>query len=184
MRWRHRNQTWVRALSRPGAFLDVGTGVGWLAIEAALAWPALRVLGIDSWELALAFARENLAQSAAAGRVEFRSQRVEQLEETARFTLAWFPGPFISAEIADSALERLRQALVPGGWLIFGLNAPPRAPLEQALTSLRSVRSGGHSWTPHEVEEKLRAHGFERIEVYSPAPPIMFVTGRRTVSPK
>jgi len=171
-------------LSRPGAFLDIGTGVGWLAIEAALSWPALRIVGIDSWEPALSLARENLAQCAAAERVEFRLQRVEQLEETPRFTLAWLPGPFIAAEIADRALERVRNALVADGWLIFGLNAPPRAPLEQALTSLRSVRSGGHPWTPLEVEEKLQAHGFEHIEVYSPAPPIVFVAGRRTVSLK
>jgi hypothetical protein len=41
---------------RPGAFLDVGTGVGGLAIEAARVWPALRVVGIDQWEPALALA--------------------------------------------------------------------------------------------------------------------------------
>jgi len=34
-------------LQGPGAFLDVGTGVGWLAIEAAHSWPALRVVGVD-----------------------------------------------------------------------------------------------------------------------------------------
>ena len=39
-----------KVLRRPGAFLDVGTGVGWLAIEAARCWPALRVVGIDPWE--------------------------------------------------------------------------------------------------------------------------------------
>jgi hypothetical protein len=45
-------------LRQPGVFLDVGTGVGWLAIEAARCWPALRVVGIDPWERALALARE------------------------------------------------------------------------------------------------------------------------------
>lgn len=33
-------------LRQPGAFLDVGTGVGLLAIEAAHSWPALNVVGI------------------------------------------------------------------------------------------------------------------------------------------
>ena len=37
-------------LQGPGAFLDIGTGVGWLAIEAARSWPALRVVGVDPWE--------------------------------------------------------------------------------------------------------------------------------------
>jgi SAM-dependent methyltransferase len=134
-------------LRRPGAFLDSGTGVGWLAIEAARSWPALRVVGIDPWEPALTLARKNLAKSGIAERVELRSQRVEQLEEVAHFTLAWLPGPFIAAEVLDCALERIRRALRPGGWLIFGLNMPPRNRLEGTLTALRSVRSGGHPWT-------------------------------------
>jgi SAM-dependent methyltransferase len=166
-------------LQRPGAFLDVGTGVGSLAIEAARSWPALRVVGIDPWEPALTLARKNLAHSGLAERVEFRPQRVEMLEETATFTLAWVPGPFISAEVVDRALECIRRALAPGGWLIFGLYPLPSAPLEHALTCLRIVCSGGHPWTPKEVEEKLRALVFEQIEVYSPTPLIALVVAQR-----
>jgi precorrin-6B methylase 2 len=166
-------------LRQPGAFLDVGTGVGWLAIEAARSWPALRVVGIDPWEPALTLAQKNLAQSGRLERVELRHQRVEQLEETATFTLAWVPGPFISAEVVDRALERVRCALAPGGWLIFGFYPLPAAPLEHALTCLRIVRSGGYPWTSQEVEERLRALVFEQIEVYSPAPPVVHVVARR-----
>jgi methylase of polypeptide subunit release factors len=89
-------------LRRPGAFLDVGTGVGELAIEAAGSWPALRIVGIDPWEPALTLARKNLAKSGLVERVELRSQRMEQLEETATFTLAWVPGPFISADVGTA----------------------------------------------------------------------------------
>ena len=167
------------ALRRPGAFLDVGTGSGWLAIEAARSWPALRVVGVDPWEPALALARKNLAQSGVAERVELRAQLVELLQDEAAFTMAWLPGPFIAAEIADRVLERVHNALAPGGWLIFGFNPPLSTPLAEAVANLRIVRSGGHPWTSREVEEKLRAKGFEQIEVYSPAPPILFVAGRR-----
>jgi precorrin-6B methylase 2 len=166
-------------LVRPGAFLDVGTGVGAIAIEAARAWPALRVIGIDPWEPALTLARKNLAESGLAERVEFRSERVERLEETATFTLAWIPGPFISAEVVDRALQRVRCALAPGGWLIFGFYPLPSAPLEQALVRLRIVRGGGYPWTAQEVEEKLRALDFRQIEVYSPAPPVTLVIAQR-----
>jgi ubiquinone/menaquinone biosynthesis C-methylase UbiE len=171
-------------LRRPGAFLDVGTGVGRLAIEAAHSWPVLRVVGVDPWEPALTLARKNRAESGVAKRVELRSQRVEQLEEEATFTLAWLPGPFIAAEIADRVLERVYRALVPGGWLIFGFNPPAPGALAEALASLRIVRSGGYPWTSREVEEKLEAHGFEQIEAYSPMPAILFVAGRRPVSPE
>jgi precorrin-6B methylase 2 len=170
------------ALRRLGAFLDVGTGGGWLAIEAARSWPALRVIGIDPWEPALLLARKNLAQSGVAERVELRAQSVELLQEEAAYTVAWLPGPFIAAEIADRVLDRVHHALVPGGWLIFGFNPPLPTPLAEAVASLRIVRSGGHPWTSREVQEKLRANGFEQIEVYSPAPPILFVVGRRPVT--
>lgn len=64
-------------LQSPGAFLDVGTGVGWLAIEAARSWPALAVVGIDPWDPSLTLARTNLATSGATGRIEFRAQAIE-----------------------------------------------------------------------------------------------------------
>lgn len=91
-------------LKQPGALLDVGTGVGWLAIEAARSWPALRVVGIDSWEAALILARKNLAQSDVAERVELRSQRVEQLDDEKMFTLACCRDP------------SLRQSSWPSRW--------------------------------------------------------------------
>jgi methylase of polypeptide subunit release factors len=99
-------------LRQPGAFLDIGTNVGWIAIDAARSWPALRVVGIDPWERALDLARRNLAQSGVGERVEFRLQRIEQLEDKAVFTLAWLPAVFVAAEIMDAALERIYQALV------------------------------------------------------------------------
>ena len=171
-------------LQQPGVFLDIGTGVGWLAIEAARTWPVLRVVGIDSWEAALTLAHKNLAQSGVSERVELRSQRVEQLDDEKIFTLAWLPGPFIAAELMAVALERIYRALAPGGWLIIGLYVPASDKLGQALTNLRVVRSGGHPWTTSELEDRLEALGFDRIEALSPSPPIMFVLGQRPDGPR
>lgn len=84
----------------------------------------------------------------------------------------------MATEIADQALERIHRALAPAGWLIFGVNAPPRDALEEALVSLRLTRSGGHPWTPMEVEERLRAHAYKQIEAFAPALPIRFVIAR------
>jgi methylase of polypeptide subunit release factors len=85
-----------------GALFLIGTGLGWLAIEAAGSWPALRVVGIDSWEPALTLGRKNLAQSGVAERVELRSHTVEHLDDEKIFTLASLPGPFVAV-----ALERI-----------------------------------------------------------------------------
>lgn len=165
-------------LQQPGTFLDVGAGVGWLAIEAAQSWPALHVVGIDSWQPALDLARKNLAQSSLAERVEFRSQRIEELRDEAVFSLAWLPAPFIGEEAMVIALERIYHALQPGGWLVIGLYPPPPDELGQILTKLRIVRNGGHPWMASEIEERLRTRGFENIETFSPMPPVLFVLGR------
>ncbi len=57
----------ARVLSAPGAFLDVGAGVGWLAIQAAMTWPQMRVTGLDIFEPALKLAAQNLAASRRDG---------------------------------------------------------------------------------------------------------------------
>ena len=151
-----------RTLREPGAFLDVGTGVGWLAIEAARAWPALRCVGIDVWEPALRLARANLAGTGMEDRVELRSQSIEDLREQGTFTVAWLP-PFVPVEIVHVGLQNLHRALAPGGWLIFALLGTATDQLGRALTALKLARYGTYSWTTAEAEAQLRDHGFEQV---------------------
>jgi methylase of polypeptide subunit release factors len=170
------------ALRLPGTLLDVGTGAGWLAIEAARVWPELRVVGIDVWEPALALARKNAAATGFAPRIEFRLQRVELLDEAATLSVAWFPGPFIAANVTHTALASVYRALQPGGWLIFGLSAPSASRLEDAVANLRIVRSGGYPWIAKEVEDCLSTAGFVRIESLppsAPGSPVAVVIGQR-----
>jgi SAM-dependent methyltransferase len=166
-------------LERPGVLLDVGTGVGWLGIEAARTWPALDVMGIDIWEPALALARKNCVDSGVSHRIALRHQDVRQLDERNAFSVVWLPGPFIPRETVESTLERMRDAVRPGGWIVFGLYAPAPDPLGEALNNLRIVRGGGHPWSAAEVETWLAALGFEHIEPFAPGPPILFVVGQR-----
>jgi SAM-dependent methyltransferase len=166
-------------LKRPGVFLDVGTGVGLLAIEAAQSWPTFKVVGIDIWEPALELARRNLAGSDVADRVELRSQDVQHLTEQNAYSLAWLAGPFIAPQIVKTSVQRIQRALVAGGWLVFGLYAPQPTMLGEALTNLRIIRGGGHPWTPEEVLTQLRGLGFTQLDAFSPGPPIQFVIGRK-----
>jgi precorrin-6B methylase 2 len=166
------------AASLAGRFLDVGTGVGAMALEAAEPCPSLQVVGIDIWEPSLALARANVAASPYAARIEIRAQDVTQLDEIAAYTVAWLPAPFLPRPVAEAALDRLAVALVSGGHLVVGLFAVPTDKAGAALTALRVVRSGGHVWDIAEMEQQLHVRGFVDVET-SLIPPTTFVIGRR-----
>ena len=168
-----------RTLHERGAFLDVGTGVGWLAIEAARAWPALRCVGIDVWEPALRLARANLAGSGMEERVELRAQSVEDLEEQNAFTLAWLPGVFMPIDVLPAALKNVNRALTPGGWLVFSVLGALPDRLGEALAALKVARNGAHPWKPAEAEEQLRRLGLEQVEAFSPDHMTAIVVGRK-----
>ena len=154
-------------LNRPGTFLDVGTGAGLLAIEAARAWPTWRVVAIDRWEPALELARKNIAASGIQDRIDLRVQNVEELEELETFSLAWLPGPFLSAETVTAALERVKSALIPGGWLVFSRFSVGSERWSEPLTTLKVLRNGGYPWRKDELESKLSEAGFEQVGSYS-----------------
>jgi precorrin-6B methylase 2 len=167
------------AAALTGRFLDVGTGGGAIALEAAAQCPSLRVVGLDIWEPALALARVNVAASPDAARIDIRAQDVTCLDEVAVYTLAWLPAPFLSQAIAQAALDRLAVALAPGGYLVVGLYLPPADPTGAALAALRLTRSGGHVWDSGVMEAELRSRGFAGVETCAGPPAVTFVMGRR-----
>ena len=160
-------------------FLDVGTGVGWLAIEAAKTWPGMQVVGIDIWEPSLQLAATNVAAEGMQDRITLRRQSVAEIDDEAAFDLIWVSSPFLSREVVDRALPRVVRALAPSGFLVFGIFASRPDPLNQALTDLLTIRSGGHPWRSEEVEERLRALGLRNVE-YTVADAVgSFVIGQR-----
>ena len=67
-------------LAGPAQILDVGTGVGWLAVALARQYPDARVVGIDIFEPALELARGNVAAEHLQDRIELRRQDVLSLD--------------------------------------------------------------------------------------------------------
>lgn len=159
-------------------FLDIGTGVGWLAVEAATIWPKMRVVGLDVFEPALVLARRNVAGSAVADRVELRLQSAADLDEDEAYDVAWFPGPFIPRDLVEPVLARIRAALRPGGAIVFGFFGAP-TPLGEALTALRVVRAGGHPWSGPEVVEQLERAGYDDVRIHAPQSLATLVIGYR-----
>jgi SAM-dependent methyltransferase len=131
-------------LAVPGArMLDVGTGVGALALGFAEVFPQLHVLGIDVLDRALRLASRTLAASGAATRVTVRKQDVAEFSDDAGFDLAWLPAPFIPQPALHAGLPRVAAGLRPGGWLLVGHGKFGGSPVQDALTRLKTIAYGG-----------------------------------------
>ncbi|MGD9704812.1 MAG: cyclopropane-fatty-acyl-phospholipid synthase family protein [Acidimicrobiia bacterium] len=169
-------------LAAPGsAFLDVGTGTGWLAIATARAYPAARVAGIDLFAPALDLARRNVAAEGLEDRVELQLLDVVDLDAKGVYDAIWLPMPFLPGDVVPGALAASVRALRSGGWVLAGMFAAPPDRLSQLLLDLRTVRSGGHPWQPEEIVEMIGRHGFDDVREVPRtwAAPVRLYAGRR-----
>ena len=163
------------------SFLDVGTGVGLLAIAAARTWPAATVTGIDIWAPALEMAAGNITAAGLADRVTVRRADVTSLDEVGSYDCAWFPTFFVREPVLDAAVPRLVRVLRPGGWLVLGRMAPPPDPVAQAASALRTIRGGGADFAAPRLVSALEAAGCVSAGALprtGPAP-MEFIVGQR-----
>jgi 2-polyprenyl-3-methyl-5-hydroxy-6-metoxy-1,4-benzoquinol methylase len=169
-------------LERPGArFLDVGVGVASLTIAMCRAWPALHVVGLDTFDVPLGLARQNVERAGLADRVELRHVAVQDLHDEASFDLAWMPSFFIPAPVLASAAARVHAALRPGGWLLFpigGLGGDDQR--ARAVFALINELWGGPVLFAAEAESLLKEAGFSTVRVLpGPASTPPFVVAQR-----
>jgi predicted O-methyltransferase YrrM len=164
------------------SFLDVGTGVGLLAVSAAQVWPNCTVVGIDTWEPSLEQARRNVAESGLGDRIELRRQNVTDLDDRDRYDLTWVPGFFVSPGLLPAAFERIRGATAPGGQIVIARYDPPPDPLAEATMRMRVIRDGGSWIEASELVALLEAAGWTDTRIV-PKPggvPLTFVAGRKS----
>jgi predicted O-methyltransferase YrrM len=163
------------------SFLDVGTGVGWLAVGAAEVWPNSTIVGIDTWEPSLERARTNVAGAGVADRIELRNQEVTDLTDRDRFDLTWVPSFFLTRDVVATAFERIFAATRPGGQIVVARYDPPPDPLADATLRLRTIRDGGSWLETDEIVELLCEADWTDVRVVAktgPAP-LTFVAGRK-----
>jgi precorrin-6B methylase 2 len=153
-------------LGQPSAsFLDVGVGVGVIAIELCRAFPALRVVGLEPAAAPLARARANVAAAQLADRVELRQQGGQELQDGEAFDLAYVAQVFLPDGVFEAGLARVWRALRPGGWLSMPAISAAGKDLEAALSRLRNLLWGGGVRLPEQVAESARAVGFASVQV-------------------
>ncbi|MGH3549689.1 MAG: SAM-dependent methyltransferase [Pseudonocardiaceae bacterium] len=175
----------TEAMKAPTArFLDVGTGVGRLAIAMCRQFPTLRVVGIDVFDTALQLAWRNVAEAALEGRIDLRLEPVQDLTDENCYDLAWVPVMFLPADVAARGLHRVRAALRPGGWAVVGSLAAEGEGLRPAVLRLMSLLFSSGRLYPHDAADMLGTADYESIRVLPAAPgvPIGMIVARRPAS--
>ena len=81
----------VPELAGVRSFLDVGSGIGLLAVAAAGVWPQATVVGIDVWGPSLEAAAANDRVAGLGDRIILRDQDVAALDDSDAYDCAWFP---------------------------------------------------------------------------------------------
>jgi predicted O-methyltransferase YrrM len=171
-------------LSAPtAAFLDVGTGVGRIAIEMCRRFPQLRVVGIDNREAPLAQAERAVAVAGLADRIELRRQAVEEVQDREAFDLAWLPQMFLSGEVFARGLRTVYEALRPGGWLLLASVARDGTDLAATVSRLQDTLYGGDARTAEQVAALAAEAGYANVRILPSAPgePLTAIVAQRPV---
>lgn len=159
--------------------LDVGTGVGLLAVALAQRWPDANIVGIDIWEPSLERARHHVAEADLSDRIEIRNQDVTTLDEQDRYDCGWLPAPFLPSEVLAAAIPRVVEAVKPGGLVSIGVQRTPEDPLAAATQRLRNIADTGGTPTVDSVLAMCRDAGLDATVLNPDATiPISFVGGR------
>jgi SAM-dependent methyltransferase len=163
------------------SFLDVGVGIGALAIAATQVWPASTVVGLDIWEPALERARQNVAGAGVEDRIELRRQDVTELDDVDRFDLAWVPSFFFTEDALRIALQRVTAAVRSGGCVVVGRYNVPPDPVAGATLRLRTLRDGGAHFDDEVIGGLLTTAGCTDVHPLAlPGPlPLAFIAGRK-----
>ena len=161
--------------------LDIGTGVGALAMAFCRTYPDSTVVGIDTWELSLELARQNVAAAGFGSRITLRTTPIDAFEDIDGFDLVWMPVIFLSRVILEDAVAHAVAAMRPGAQIVLGRYAGPDDPVAGALGDLRTVRSGGTLLNGSDTQALLEGAGLvdvHEVDRTWPAP-VALTVGRQ-----
>lgn len=145
--------------------LDVGTGVGAIAVALARGFPRAHVVGIDILERALDLARAETARAEdVAGRVSLRHLDVADLTERGTYDLIWLPAPFLAEAALSAGLPRVIDAVVPGGWIVAGTNPASEDAVVRAVGRWTAFLHNGNAYDMDRMAASLTASGLQQMQ--------------------
>jgi precorrin-6B methylase 2 len=171
-------------LQEPSArFLDVGAGMGGIAIAACRFLQNLHAVGLEPQDASLTEAHKNIAEVGFTDRIELRKERIEDLTDKDVFNLVYFPQAFMSDGVVKLGLQNIWGSLRPGGWIVVQTIAVPGMELPAALSRLRDTLMGGNARIPSQLQAMLSDAGFISISTIpsSMVATFNFITGQRPV---
>jgi ubiquinone/menaquinone biosynthesis C-methylase UbiE len=137
-----------------GAWLDLGTGTGWLAIHAGAGKPDLDVIGIDTSETML-----QLADTNKGGRLNVTFRKMEASDviyPAGTFTVVTAVQLFHHLQDRAKVLSEAHRVLVPGGKLYI-YEADPDVDVPGDWVSRRGI------WPPDGVlKKRWKTYGMDQ----------------------
>jgi ubiquinone/menaquinone biosynthesis C-methylase UbiE len=165
----------LRGLAPEGTWLDLGCGPGLVTIEAASRFPDLRLIGVDSSEHMVEYARDRATAAGLGDRVEFRvgdAADADVLRGLAPADGIVSTYALHHFEDAVTAIRTMAEALAPGGPMLL---------LDfRRIWWLRRWLPTADAYRPKQAARLMIDAGMADVRVKSHFPYAMTVVGRRT----
>jgi SAM-dependent methyltransferase len=147
-------------------FLDVGAGVGRIALKMCELYPQLQAVAIEPIDAPFLLAQQNISASDYKDRVELRQMGVEDLTDIAIFDVIWIAQGFIPDEAFLPAIAKMKSALKPGGMILtaeFIENSMKEKTIKSGVMDFISAVYGTIR-TPSEIMALFEKNGFVNVE--------------------
>jgi ubiquinone/menaquinone biosynthesis C-methylase UbiE len=156
--------------------LDIGTGTGCLCTELSALFPGAKIIGIDTSDEILRYAKQDIHESGLGDKIEYINARVEDMPfADSYFDIITGQFSFSLWEEPVSALKEINRVLKPGGFCFFrNLNGEINDKFLDSFIKATSLKGSEiddfknaitHAYSVIEIENFLNQAGMHHYEI-------------------
>ncbi len=146
--------------------LDVGAGVCAISIKACEEYPNLKVVGLEPADKPFELGKQNILFKKLKKRIDLRKIFLEDLRETEKYDVVWFPQAFIPDEVFSKCLLSIKHALKKNGVLLTHVMSTEKSGVGPSIARLKNVLFGGSLRSSQELLEALKNAGFYDLQTH------------------